>query len=572
MFNRLIAKIYRKKIGIVVFFILLLMPIFTAMCGHWELQQHVRSPGFFEEMTKNPSELAKYNPEEVSFWRFANPMFLTLDLPVWPMILGFFIVIAIFIQGISMKFEGNSYGNNEFHRFAAGALMTIVSVVILLICAMAYDSMIENTSLASYEHKRLLNSINLLGTEDEILLHNVFLLQGVCWPVCYYFVSLMIAAILHYPIGTNRAGRAYDKNNVVRLKIRSGIVTIRQRKKPVGSTQNFLCFIPGFELVSKNKLQHWYKHIGQSVMSSIGHASLKSSRDLLTEQLKAKMRDFRFSLLSKYIKTRLPDNCHWHVASGNTDIYVVQVEPHTRWLKFKKTGNYSISDQEAQAHWDLFHEEVKPLSEFKLALPYMIFVAVIEGGALSGLFLYFRNERLKDNEKNYLFYPCLPNVNERNGERICLGRYDYGLNGASPASKVNHAVATFFDQEFNSSDPYKRTRDDKRIATLYKWQENTEENPDFITEVKWQEAGMTVNDVIMQCLSRDESADRVIDRLANATISSPSWGKGETLSGLVESPGALIEQAFDLAYNTEVDEIDEEDDEEDETGEENEGR
>ncbi len=168
----------------------------------------------------------------------------------------------------------------------------------------------------------------------------------------------------------------------------------------------------------------------------------------------------------------LPQGCRFFSQKEDRLIFVIEQAPQIRNITW-----YGIDDNG---------------KKWKLAFPYVIFLVVLRGEAVSTseCRMFYRTAPLGANgPEDVLLRTNLCNVYS-NGA-ICTG--DFRVDGQTPSQKAESFVTGFWKSEFNSdlSDEsfWPAAKKFPEVCSLTKWQEESVKNPLFPLGIKWFEAG-----------------------------------------------------------------------------------
>lgn len=166
----------------------------------------------------------------------------------------------------------------------------------------------------------------------------------------------------------------------------------------------------------------------------------------------------------------LPLGCRFFSQSQDRSVFVIEQAPATRTIDWR---NLDDGDR------------------WKLAFPYVIFIIVMRGQAISGgeCRIFYRTAPLGNGDDRVLI-SNLCNVNS-NGT-ICTG--NMRVEGASLAQKAESFVAAFWRSHFNSDlmnfcwTP--ASNNFPQVSSLRQWQIESAKNPLFPLGIQWFEAGI----------------------------------------------------------------------------------
>jgi len=178
----------------------------------------------------------------------------------------------------------------------------------------------------------------------------------------------------------------------------------------------------------------------------------------------------------------LPQGCRLYHAAGERSVFVIEQAPQVRsvvWTGMDQNGNNE---------------------KWKLAFPYVVFVVVFSGDAVSTgeCRIFYRTSPLGSGDDKI----CCPNLcNTYQDGRICTG--DVRVTGNTLAQKAESFVSAFWGSRFNTDlyDYNFRPASGKfpQVATLAKWQSESAANPFFPLVINWLEAGKLADVISGRC-------------------------------------------------------------------------
>ena len=179
----------------------------------------------------------------------------------------------------------------------------------------------------------------------------------------------------------------------------------------------------------------------------------------------------------------LPQGCRLYHATGERSVFVIEQAPQVRsvvWTGMDQNGSNN--------------------EKWKLAFPYVIFVVVFSGDAVSTgeCRVFYRTSPL-GNGDDKLLRPNLCNTYQDG--RICTG--DVRVAGNTLAQKAESFVSAFWGSRFNTDlyDYNFRPASEKfpQVATLAQWQTESAANPFFPLAIDWLEAGKLADVISGRC-------------------------------------------------------------------------
>jgi hypothetical protein len=206
----------------------------------------------------------------------------------------------------------------------------------------------------------------------------------------------------------------------------------------------------------------------------------------------------------------LPDGVKLLASMGSATIWVYERPPQVYNLKWIARDSPAPYGQKARYR------------NVKIALPYLVILAVFVPGAAHKIQLhgynecFFRKAPLKDPASDTLFYPALLNCSKfeppdgRPLSWICTEKLDYKTISAEPddnkrmQSSLRALLHALLETGYNLSSEHHEASSwftesvsvDLRIATIERWEQATAKDPLFVLDVPWLETNLTLNQVI----------------------------------------------------------------------------
>ncbi len=184
----------------------------------------------------------------------------------------------------------------------------------------------------------------------------------------------------------------------------------------------------------------------------------------------------------------IPDNVKWIARAGKLEVYIVELKPELRWIKW--LANDSPAPYGSAATY----------TQRKLATPYVILKAPFLNGKLQGCVeLFYRNLPLSS-ISDPLSHCNLLNVsiNAYNCKAWFCTQYlnVSGMKGPTDilTGVINHVFGGGFNQ---SSEHHEGTsgfslchkqKIDARVTDVNRWEQESENNPRFVLDVDWPDA------------------------------------------------------------------------------------
>jgi hypothetical protein len=218
----------------------------------------------------------------------------------------------------------------------------------------------------------------------------------------------------------------------------------------------------------------------------------------------------------------LPDNVKWCVECHSLSIYIVQLTPQVRWIKW-------LDDNSPEPYGP-----GAVYAEHRLATPYVVLKVPFWGPRIvPRIEVFYRNRPLEslDGDGGALFWPNLYNVSV-NAYRCTAWYCSQHLPEARVRTKVqaglNAVVHHLFGGGFNaSSEAHEglstfglcvQEKLDPRITDVQRWAEATRKDPRFVLGVEWKPTGLTVKDLIERELKFHKLSARPQNTQALGTI------------------------------------------------------
>lgn len=216
----------------------------------------------------------------------------------------------------------------------------------------------------------------------------------------------------------------------------------------------------------------------------------------------------------------LPNGTRFYSRIGQSEVIVIEQAPKVVDIMIgednfgydgKKLAKYFLGK------WENRHRVDKP---FRIAYPYVIFVAYFREKYLRTLSVYFSNKSIRD-INDQLFYPHTLNTCIDSGSSgfntVCLGDYEANTK-LSLYDRVNDLLDYFWhsdwgndyfddDEDLDDEDQslaFARNRGiDKRLRTFSAWQTATEKDPLFVCKINWVQADLTVGQAMAAIVRED---------------------------------------------------------------------
>ena len=124
---------------------------------------------------------------------------------------------------------------------------------------------------------------------------------------------------------------------------------------------------------------------------------------------------------------RLPANTRFLVRLGEREAYVLEQPPMRRVIEFHATQRAGSEP-----------------NQFRLALPYVVFVVGVEAGQITSLANFFRTSPIRSID-DQLSHSCLPNTSDDGV--VCLG--SVRVSGRSVGERIDALIGAFWASRFN---------------------------------------------------------------------------------------------------------------------------
>lgn len=249
---------------------------------------------------------------------------------------------------------------------------------------------------------------------------------------------------------------------------------------------------------------------GTTLLSFVKPSAKKGAETITINNKKVKMDDKEMDvdnfcgLVSQHTASGMheqpiPDNVKWIARAGALEVYIVELKPELRWIKWIDESNKE--DSEAYQHR-------------KLATPYVVLAVPFLGGQLhSQLELFYRTKPLTSLD-DPLYMSNLLNVSTGRvidgqvGVKTWVCTQYLNLQGVKgPANTLSEIISHIFGGGFNRSSDrnegnsgflmYEKHKGaDKRVNDVVRWEKESEKDPRFVLEVDWINAGCTPRDLI----------------------------------------------------------------------------
>lgn len=232
--------------------------------------------------------------------------------------------------------------------------------------------------------------------------------------------------------------------------------------------------------------------------------------------------------ISGLVNEPIPDNVKYVVRAGKLEVYIIELKPELRWIKWIAEGTTGDSGDNRY-------------KSRKLATPYVVMSVTFYGGQLqSQVELFYRNQPLASLD-DPLSYCNLLNVS--------VGEYVAGSSGfktwvctqylntqglKSHADILSEIISHVFGGGFNRSSDrnegasgFSMYEDhkgaDPRTKDVNRWEQESEKNPRFVLDVDWIKADATPRDLIYFRMKqfKAEAAPETSKALGNILLASP---------------------------------------------------
>ncbi len=199
----------------------------------------------------------------------------------------------------------------------------------------------------------------------------------------------------------------------------------------------------------------------------------------------------------------IPDNVKWIVRAGKLEVYILELKPELRRVKWV---NATTTKQSAK-------QDENGYSFRTLATPYVVMSVPFFGGQLqTQLELFYRNGPLAGLDDplsmcNLLNVSIGKRVDGQVGVKtwVCT-QYLKVPAKASRADVLSEIISHVFGGGFNRSSDnnegasgfsaYEAAKGDRRTRDVNEWEKASQENPSFVLDTKWIDAKCTPRDLI----------------------------------------------------------------------------
>jgi len=196
-------------------------------------------------------------------------------------------------------------------------------------------------------------------------------------------------------------------------------------------------------------------------------------------------------------KEPMPDCVRWKIDAFNSSIYVVELDPGLRAIRWIKDDSPAPYGSKAT------------YSDRSLATPFVTMVMVVRGGFIAHAEVFFRNQKLKSLESK-LFYPTLLNVSpDSYGCKVWMCTQYLETN---PAWGINRTLQEVFmhlwgggfnrsSEKHEGSSSFSLCKEkgiDERVADVNRWEEESKKDPNFVLKVSW----LPVGETLKACIDR----------------------------------------------------------------------
>ena len=219
-----------------------------------------------------------------------------------------------------------------------------------------------------------------------------------------------------------------------------------------------------------------------------------------------------------------PDHTRLYYRKGQREVTLQEYSPQVRVMSFKERLAQPDSVAATKTKGG------KTLT-YALAVPYMEFIFMFDGGKFSNVYVAFSDRPLKDLHEPIL-RPYLPNLDDK--LRLCLGRdMDYtklvqGNITQQVAYVLSHFWQTVYTDEWSVhywENKSHFTKTDKRLKSLEAWQKASIDNPLFVVEdVKWLKTGENFGTLVSRLFDSE-----TIDTKFGQEIYTPIYEKFQEL-------------------------------------------
>ena len=179
----------------------------------------------------------------------------------------------------------------------------------------------------------------------------------------------------------------------------------------------------------------------------------------------------------------LPLGCRFVFKKDDASVFIIEQAPRVQTISYLK-------------------------EKFRIALPYVIFIATIRKNNFLWLQMFFRTTRLQ-NEADELLCHALPNARTS----------DYTICFPTPVSKdatqaqiVEEAIQNYWGSNFNTDlSEFSKSAASQfpQLVSLAEWQKQSERNAQFVLGLKWQSTKNSVKSISEKMLNNALNASAV---------------------------------------------------------------
>ena len=279
------------------------------------------------------------------------------------------------------------------------------------------------------------------------------------------------------------------------------------------------------------EIREGYRVLHQELVSRI----IQESREEFRRKLLEKIRESGAKIFNRLVQEHLislllrieTDNVKY--SSGFSAL------PYgTRFFYHYKVNSVYVIEQLPQVRTVRFQYN-EHRRQYRLAFPFVVFIANMERGRLIDLFLFYRNSPL-EKESDELYCPALPNIKEKEF-RLC---FPFPEMVGAPAMVVNEAIQNFWGSTFKTDEwsTYFESAQHRfpQLSSLNKWEKESEKNPLFVLELNWKKTGISIKEFIEKLISDGKAYKNYIPQFAERVSQKieevcfflvPHWGVNE---------------------------------------------
>jgi hypothetical protein len=272
-------------------------------------------------------------------------------------------------------------------------------------------------------------------------------------------------------------------------------------------TSSYASFHDKFLASVISKSQNDYRQQLSDVIRTTSSETLSGSIKKHLAMLLLKIREVeQRRIQTDYVSSgplALPNGCKFVFRRKNASVYVVEQIPQVRTISYLG-------------------------KQFRISLPYVVFVVTIKDDTFLWLQVLFRKSTLR-NETDELLCPALPNIHDSGSSRFEVCFIGPKKQNADHSQIVDEAIQNFWGSNFNKDlSAFWKIASEQfpQIRSFDDWQTNTSKDPLFTLKLMWQPASIDVS----------TQSNRMLDYALNTGDGKPEQN---TVSALQEYAATL---------------------------------